>query len=236
MDKNLATRLTFGGTCKVTNEANLKSDNPTSFTASISGVSGVFNLFLGEMEYIDRADGYFAVNIMPNPQEVIRYCNLTSVVNWAKGTSIGTEVKLGEVPNNKELGFEYCTQWQGTSKYPIRISGRLFYKQNPKDLLDGLYVPPAQIAVVEDYTPANSEYEFTEEQFEAGEWIDDPTDEEAMLKGVGDEDQVPIDEIEVPDGPFDQPLARFDMDRIDDFDPTQYIHYIERKEDSQEGD
>lgn len=233
MNQEIVNMLTLGESCTLVNEENLRSKRPASFTALISGSSGVFTMYTGKVEYVGKYEGMYSYNILMNDHELFRYLYLDSVEAWGKGQELGPQVKLGVPRRNKPFGFEYCTQWQGTSSYPIRINNRTYFLQNPIDILDGIYVPPAPIEVIEATTPNQAEYDFDMEEIDSGEWILDMTEEEFNNTTVG-EDDVPRDEIESCPADFDQPAAELDLDKVDDFSPTDYLIYIQSKENSED--
>lgn len=160
--------ITGKDSCVLVNENELNSSKVTSFTALISGADEVFCLFSGTAEFVGSFGGQQSVSLLVNKHEMIRYLNLVDTP-WMRGNSIAEGDTIGKAHKKKYLGFEYCTQWKGDSKYPVRMCGRLFYKQNPMDILNGIYVPPKDIALVEDFVPANATVEFTEDQ--VNEWL-----------------------------------------------------------------
>lgn len=234
MNKEIVERLTGKTTCTLKNEAELTGDKPTSFTALITGVSGVFNLYRGKVLFVGSYDGIYSVNILVNDHELLRYCYLGEVESLLAEDVVEAGRKLGKVAKNRTLGFEYCTQWQGNSNKTVRMCGRLFFKQNPLDILNNLYQVPEPITIVEDTTPEALEYDFTDEEIDSGEWDIEPDSEEELDLYTGDEEDQ--EDVEIPNEDFDQPAAYLDMDHIDGFDPTQYIEYIQRIQDEGEPD
>lgn len=171
VDQEVVEMLTNGGTCEWINEANLKSKRPTSFTALIKTSGGVFSLYTSTLEFVGEFEGAVSVNLLVNDRELFRYTNLESAGGqWLHGTKLGSQILLGTPYKDKPFGFEYCTQWQGDSKYPIRINGRTYYRQNPSNILDGTYIPPAPVEVNEVYIDSNYIHEFDDE--EADEWLE----------------------------------------------------------------
>jgi len=167
VNKDILKALTGSTSPVLLNERELNSSKVTSFTASFLGVNEVFCLFPGSAIFVGSFDGAESVNILVNKHELIRYTNL-AVAPVVRDSQVPKGQKIGEVSPRKRFGFEYCTQWQGDSKYPVRFCGRLFFKQNPKDILNGIYVPPRDIELIEDFVPYYTDVEFTSEQ--AGEW------------------------------------------------------------------
>lgn len=169
MDAEIIKILTGDNISKLLNEKDLRTANPTSFTATFSDVNEVFCLFTGQIEYMGMDEnGLWTMNLDVTNHEIIRYMNMTSCIGnknqWIEeGTKIGTVV-----PKRKNFSLEYCSEWKGYSKYPVRICGRTFYKQNPIDILDGAYVPPREFHVSEQYTRPYQTYSFTQDQLD--EW------------------------------------------------------------------
>ena len=164
MDSNIKKVLTGGTTCVLTNEASLS----TSSTAIITGVNEVYCLFTGTVEFIGMSNNLWTITMYANTEEIIRYGNLKEAY-WNKGDSISAGIQIGTASKLKGLSFEYCSSWKGQSKFPIRIGNRTFYKQNPKDILDGTYTPPRDMLVSKKYTrPKKDKIELTDE--ELTEW------------------------------------------------------------------
>lgn len=181
MDNQILEKLSGGAKCTLVNEKSLRSKRPASFTAQISGVDGVFTLYPGTVEFVGTFEGANSVCVLMNDHEMFRFGGLAEVSEYVqKGRELSEFFKLGETARNKKCTFEYWTQWQGESKYPARVCGRVYYKQNPIDILDGIYVPPAPVVVVQDSTPINAEAEFTPEEDE--EWDTLDWDEETVIR------------------------------------------------------
>ena len=96
----------------------------------------VYNVAQGEIVDIEASDGRAVVNVKCNPSEVLRYGNLKEV-NCAKSYTAEIGAQLGVA--DKYVIFEYCTAWKGRSVYPVRLNGMTYYKQDPSDVLNGLY-------------------------------------------------------------------------------------------------
>ncbi len=169
MNKEISNILSGTSSCVLVNERELKSAKPTSFTAIISGVDEVFCLYPGIVEFIGSVGGKQSVSVLVNNHEMIRYLNLRSTSDYLiRGEQIFAGDTLGVPYRRGILHLEYCTQWKGDSNYPIRMCGRQFFKQNPIELLDKIYIPPEDLTVLETFTPEGEEYEFDEEQL--SEW------------------------------------------------------------------
>lgn len=96
----------------------------------------VYNLFHGQIVYIGASNGRAVVNVKCNPSEVLRYGNLKELT-CAKSYYAEKGAQLGVADGF--VIFEYCTLWKGNSVYPVRINNFTYYKQNPSDILNGLY-------------------------------------------------------------------------------------------------
>lgn len=162
MDSTVAKLLT-GTTCKLMNEKDLTSKNPTSFTATISGASEVYNLFPGTVLFLGYYKEMGTVTVAVSNHEIVRYLNLKEIQGW-NNAPIAAGQLVGEAYPNSYLQFEYCTQWKGNSKYPVRVNNKLYFKQNPIDILNRLYVPSNQITLNTNITRLNSKVSFTSQQ------------------------------------------------------------------------
>ena len=90
----------------------------------------------GKVLFIGKSDIYYIVTIQSNSSECVRYGHLRSVN--VKVNDIVTEGSLiGQT--DKFVLFEYCTVAKGTSKFPVRIYTKTYYKQDPMPLLDKKY-------------------------------------------------------------------------------------------------
>lgn len=165
MNKEISIGLSGTDSCVLVNEKELKNTKTTSFTAIISGVDEVFCLYPGIVEFIGSVDGKQSVSVLVNNHEMIRYLNLRTTSEYlVRGEQLFAGDTIGIPYRRGELHLEYCTQWRGDSKCPIRMCGRQFFKQNPLELLEKKYVPPKDLTVLETFTPGDEEYEFTDEQ------------------------------------------------------------------------
>ena len=170
MNKVIMSMLTQGSDCVLQNEEDLRSDNPTSFTAIIKGVDEVCALVGGEIKFVGSTDSSGSVSVAINDNEILRYAYLSEPYGKF-GDEVSVEQPVGRAKNSI-LKFEYCTRWQGTSEFPIRIDNQLYYKQNPIDILDNVYEVINEIDVYEDYNRPQDTLEFTDEQLE--EWYSFP--------------------------------------------------------------
>ena len=132
--------------------------------------SDVYNLAYGQIVYIGQYEGHYLVDIKSNNNEVLRYCNL-NYVNVQPASYIREGTKIGTA--QKYVHIEYVTSWRGDSVFPVRINDLTYYKQDPQDVLDGVYtvVPTATL----DYAAHDklNPVEYTEEQkaeFTGGKW------------------------------------------------------------------
>ena len=167
MDHSVIAALGGRSDSKWLNESDMKGKNPTSYTALISNIINVYNLFPGSVLYFGTYQGSGTVNIAVSNHEILRYLYLSELAKWpGKELSVGDAI--GTAGNKHNLGIEYCTQWRGDSKYPVRVLGRTYYKQNPKDILDGLYTPPKETDVEYGINRYNDKIELTDAQM--AEW------------------------------------------------------------------
>lgn len=166
MNSDVAKLLT-GSTCKLDNESDLKSKKPKTFTATISGVSKVYNLFPGTVLFLGYYQNMGTVTIAVSNHEIVRYLNLKDIQIW-NSSKISAGQYLGETHKNKPLQFEYCTQWKGDSLYPVRVKNSLYFKQNPIDILEGLYVPENELNVKYGAVTTSTKIKFRPEQL--SEW------------------------------------------------------------------
>lgn len=167
MSQSVLKALTGLSNCKIENESTLRSSDPSTFTAVISGASKIYSLFRGTVNFIGSYEFTGTLNIAVSSHEIIRYLNLTNMQVW-ENMSISKGTYLGDVREKFYLQFEYCTQWKGDSKYPIRVDDRTYFKQNPIDILDGLYEPVDESNVLDGINRPNDTVDFTSEQ--GAEW------------------------------------------------------------------
>lgn len=163
MDQDIMRTLSGHTNCILTNEKDLKSRRPKSFTALISNIDKVHNLFPGSVLYYGTFEGSGTVNIAVSNHEIVRYLYLSEINNWP-GSNLEEGALIGTAGRRHTLGFEYCTQWRGDSKYPVRVLNRTYYKQNPIDLLDGAYIPPKESNVMYGINRPNDLVSLTQEQ------------------------------------------------------------------------
>lgn len=96
----------------------------------------VYNVAHGQIVYIGTENGRAFVNVKCNPSEVLRYGNLKELT-CMKGYFAEVGAQLGVADG--EVIFEYCTLWKGASNYPVHINNWTYYKQDPTEILEGLY-------------------------------------------------------------------------------------------------
>lgn len=163
MNSSIKQALTRATSCKLNNEDNLKKSNPSTFTATISGVTKVYNLFPGTVLFLGFYKKMGTVTVAISNHEIIRYCNLQDIQCWVnrpitKGQLVGTAFTASG------LQFEYCTQWKGDSIYPVRINNNLYFKQNPLDILNGIYTPVKETNIQYTSLKVDDKVQFTSEQ------------------------------------------------------------------------
>lgn len=162
VDSSVLKTLSGGSDCKLDNEKDLRSSKPTTYTATISGTKNVYSIFPGTVLFLGYYKGTGTIYLCISNHELIRYMNLKDFNVW-KGQDIEKGTLLG-ASSNVPLQFEYCTVYQQDSKYPVRFANRTYYKQNPIDILDGVYWPYKEITIKSGIVLPNNKYEFTEEQ------------------------------------------------------------------------
>ena len=122
----------------------------------------VYNVAHGQIVFIGEANGRAVVTVKCNPSEILRYGNLKEIncaINYFadKGAQIGIADEYVE--------FEYCTLWKGQSNYPVRVGSTTYYKQDPTEILEGLYVVRRDGAQIQGYVRNRHRItEFTDEQ------------------------------------------------------------------------
>ena len=121
----------------------------------------VYNVAQGQIVDIQTSDGRAVVNVKCNPSEILRYGNLVEL-NCKKTYNAEIGAKLGIA--DEYVIFEYCTLWQGTSVYPVRVNGWTYYKQDPSDVLNGTYVLRKDGAQEQGYVSLHNRTTFNDEQ------------------------------------------------------------------------
>lgn len=162
VDSTVLNILTGGNseTCKLDNEKELASSRATTFTATISGVTDVFSLFPGKVLFLGFFEGMGTISIAVSNHEVIKYMNFDSIL-VTQFSKVNRGTRLGSIHSRKGLQLEYCTQWKGESKFPSRFNNRLFYKQRPLDILNGIYVPKMQVDIEYGLTLPNDKLQLS---------------------------------------------------------------------------
>lgn len=148
---------------KLINEDNLKSSKPSSFTATIKDITKVHAIFPGRVLYIGYYEGMGTVTILVSDKEIVRYLNITNI-QVPIGNIIKKNTYLGDADKKYGLQFEYCSEWQGASKMPVRLNNATYFKQNPIEIFEGLYVPEYVIVPEQGYVDPDTTSELTPEQ------------------------------------------------------------------------
>ena len=166
MDSEVMNVLSGGSNFILRNEADLRSNKPKSYTATISGFTSVYNILPGEVLFLGSYEGTGTLYVGISRHEMVRYINLKTISVWkgqqlSKGQFIGTTY-------NRPLQFEYCTVYRQDSPYPVRFNYLTYYKQNPIDVLDGIYWPYMEPTKHSGIVRPGTKVEFTEEERE--EW------------------------------------------------------------------
>lgn len=91
-----------------------------------------------------EADGTWSISVKVNHNEVLRYCHLKNR-QFGLAYTIRKGIKIGDA--KEYVRFEYCTTWQGNSKFPVRLVNYTFFRQDPTDILEGRYTVMHENAV-----------------------------------------------------------------------------------------
>lgn len=122
----------------------------------------VYNVAHGQIVFIGAENGRAIINVKCNPSEILRYGNIKEL-NCAKGYYADIGAKLGVADSYVE--FEYCTLWRGNSNYPVRVNDKTYYKQDPTEVLNGLYTVRKDGAQEQGYTlNRNRKQSFTQSE------------------------------------------------------------------------
>ena len=97
-------------------------------------------------------DGYVVITVGVNHNEVIRYAHLNNS-QFKVNQLVYPGLKLGDA--HRYVVFEYCTAWKGQSRFPVRAMNYTYYKQDPRDILNGNYMPQAT-STTDTYVPATA--------------------------------------------------------------------------------
>lgn len=93
-----------------------------------------YSLAPGQVVYIGvNQNNTFVVNVKTNNNEILRYDNLMKL-SVATGQQIEKDELVG-VSSHGWLHIEYVTSWQGGSNFPVRVNDKLYYKQDPEDIV-----------------------------------------------------------------------------------------------------
>ena len=183
MDSEVMNILSGGSKYIFNNEKDLRKEHPSNYTATISGISKVYNIIPGTVIFFGFFNNLGTLYVSISDYEVIRYMNLGSVT-VRRSDELEKGAFLGEVAKNKSLLVEYCTEYQQGSPYPVRFNEWTYYKQNPIDILDGVYWPYQKGEVMNGVVRPNNTVEFTDQQkmewfsseYISPEWIGSPND------------------------------------------------------------
>lgn len=111
--------------------------------------SEVKNVAYGQIVYIGYdPNGTYTINVKSNSGEVLRYSNIRKVnIRTGQYAEKGESIGIAKT----YVHFEYCTRWKGESIFPVRVNNYLYYKQDPKDILEGTYEIEPQRSL--EYSP-----------------------------------------------------------------------------------
>lgn len=163
MDSTTIKALAGNTKAVLTNEKDLTSKKPSTFTASFSNIEKVYSLLPGKIIYIGIYKNTGTLAVAVSDYEIIRYLNIENI-QVTSGETISKGRYLGTANKKYGLQFEYCSQWQGESVRPVRLENRTFFKQNPIDLLNGIYVPEYNKEIVRGYNLSDDVVKLTAEQ------------------------------------------------------------------------
>lgn len=112
----------------------------TTVTGRVIGLvipaDSVSSLYPGRVVYIGYDGTSYTINVRTNVNEVLRYGNIDSVL-----IRVGDDVMAGqEIGIVKESYLlEYATTWRAESECPVRIADVTYYKQDPTEIVSGMY-------------------------------------------------------------------------------------------------
>lgn len=100
-----------------------------------------YSICPGKVVAIGKSEGTYAVSVLVNDFQLIRYTNLVTC-DVKLNQTLTYDEKMGNCSTlayNSTLAivFEYCTATQSDSIWPVRIGSKTFYKHNPITLFNG---------------------------------------------------------------------------------------------------
>lgn len=109
------------------------SSAKADMTGALIRCSTVYSISEGKVIEVGLdTDSLYVITIQYTPSDLFRYCRLSSVDVSLNDYIVPTD-KLG-VSTDGQLRFEYCTL--EPDLYPVRISDKTYYKQDPSVILN----------------------------------------------------------------------------------------------------
>ena len=104
-----------------------------NMTGALIKATTVYSMSEGKVVEVGLdTDNLYVITVQYTPIDLFRYCRLSSTTVELNDYVVPTD-KLG-VTSDGKLRFEYCVP--DGSDYPVRISDKTYYKQNPAEILN----------------------------------------------------------------------------------------------------
>ncbi|MCD8211643.1 MAG: M23 family metallopeptidase [Oscillospiraceae bacterium] len=97
----------------------------------------VYSICPSVVIFIGQENKYYTVVIQYTSEICFRYCHLKNV-NVERGQICDSGELIGKA--SKFCSFELLTKTQNNSTWPVRISSKTFYIQNPEEYADGTII------------------------------------------------------------------------------------------------
>ncbi len=95
-----------------------------------------YSMCYGSVYSVEKnSNNRYVVTVRFDSSTILRYCNLNSV-DVKTGQYIHPSDKVGDTSYGRGQ-FEYATQFQCDSNWPVRIEEYTYYKHDPLDVLTG---------------------------------------------------------------------------------------------------
>lgn len=118
-----------------------------------------FSIAYGRIVFVGHDGAHNTITVRINDNEVLRYAHLKNY-EFRAGSVVTAGIRLGRA--DKFVRFEYCTSWQGESKFPVHIGKFCYYKQDPTSILEGSYMPRTIAQMPREFTHVyNADVEYT---------------------------------------------------------------------------
>lgn len=114
----------------------------------------LYNICPGKVVDVNNDNDGYSVSVLINSSQLIRYTHLKEVF-----VSENDQIFIGDMIGfaNKKSIFEYCTDTQKDSIWPVRIHNMTFYKHNPDEILTDKLRPQIEIDDRDWDTPVSSQ-------------------------------------------------------------------------------